>query len=47
LLDDFLILWRQNEPATGLCTTGTGMGGSVIQLIAVIIGEFFAWRDVP
>jgi galactokinase len=36
LLDYFLRLWSKNGPATGLHTTGTGMGGSIIQLVVVM-----------
>src|SRR5215213_6059023 len=46
LLDHILILWSENGPTTGRSTTGTGMSGRVIQLVAVIVGELFAWGDV-
>src|SRR3954451_16379707 len=46
LLDHILILWSENGPTTVRSTTGTGMSGRVIQLVAVIVGELFAWGDV-
>jgi hypothetical protein len=47
VLEHILKLWSKNGPATGRCPTGTGMDGRVILLVAVIVGELFAWGDVP
>ena len=45
--DHVLIPGSDHGPATGLRPAGTGVCGSVIQLVAVIVGELFAWGDVP
>src|SRR4030095_2911406 len=37
----------KNVPATVFSTAGTGICGSIIKLVAVIVGEFCACGDVP
>src|SRR5262245_11251668 len=41
------ILGTKNIPTTMLCAAMAGLGGLIIDLIAVVVGKFFTCRDIP
>jgi hypothetical protein len=47
LLDTVPIVRTKNIAATMLRTTMAGLCRLVIQLVAVVVGEFLAWLNIP
>src|SRR5262244_4112762 len=46
LLETVPILWREDIPATILCTTMAGLWGLIIQLVAIVVREFLTCLDI-